>query len=197
MRIALVLLLWIATPLVARAQAEEALPPIPPPPPAAPAPPPAPAEEELGMQLGVSAILGFGTPVGFGGVEVDVSPIPELSIAIGAGLGGLPGDGAPQLGTMMRLAPWRDVYAGLGSSMGRYGAHDLISGGTRYRWERAYWLNAELGWFAQAQDGLFGRVFLGFSRVLNPGACDGYCEMGNRDEVLPFLGGSIGYHFEP
>lgn len=167
--------------------------------------------------IGVEAQVGLGTPLGFGGVGVDLNLLEPLSLNAGVGVGS---DG-PQLALMGR-ARWTpnsaaaaSGYTGLGASVGPYLAGpdcDAVvcdSGAElpREQWDAAVWANLELGveQLVGAEHSVSFRGYVGLGRLLNPGGSElstDYCAAGSpcggfngipMQPWLIYVGMAVGY----
>jgi hypothetical protein len=174
-------------------------------------------------RFALHAITGLGTPVGYLGVVAEYSPIPVISLGVGAGLGG---------GTETNECDARDIHVCSGPFKDRVQVAAsayvrpvrrgqvamLIGGGFNaggYSWDeftdqpshkttaRAYWANIELGVERRSNAGLVVRGFIGYSQMLNPDSLEcvqtginpGHCEEEHQDDgdQLIYLGGSLGF----
>lgn len=130
---------------------------------------PAPASAD--PHVAVSGTLGIATPVGEAGIELEARLARWLSLSAGVGLGA----SGPQLATMVRLGmPATDsttVQVGFGLSEGAYTWTELtFDEPAKKTWERAYWMNAELGLAYRFDDGRSNwslRTFGGIGKVIN------------------------------
>ena len=120
--------------------------------------------------LAIEGHLGIGTPTGFAGLALDLTPHPQISIEVGAGRGLY----ALQLAAMARVRPFF-ISAGLAPGIGAG-----VSGGdtgtlnvqdTRdLRFEKAIWVNGEL--FLELRRGRFHlRPYAGVARRVHHSGC--------------------------
>jgi len=122
--------------------------------------------------------LGLGTPLGFAGVALDVTPVPWMSLNLGVGAGGA---GAQYAGmARVGLAP-APVTGGIGAgvSAGQYEwsnqpkaiyghfSADLHMPSITREWNLAIWGNGEV--FVEGRSGgrFQWRVYIGLGRLLN------------------------------
>lgn len=169
-------------------------------------------EEVWERHFAVMGIVGFGTPVGYSGLEVEYSPAPLLALSLGAGLGSgtestdcLPSGHVGvcegpladrvQTAAMGRLRVLRNRNAalafGAGASMGGYSWDELTTDAPAHKSsERAFWLNLEFGGEYRSLSGFSARGFAGYGRMLNPAALDcidtgvnsGHCEADHQGD---------------
>jgi len=154
--------------------------------------------------VSVSATFGIATPLGEAGLELDAHLTDWLSVSAGVGLGA----SGPQLAAMPRLSmpinKAARVYFGVGASEGRYTWNELtFDEPAKKSWDRAYWLNGELGFERRMADGTSAwttRVFAGVGKVLNDQdfTCnDEHCMVDHQGDGASqkYVGMSIGYAF--
>jgi hypothetical protein len=142
--------------------------------------PPARASEADGTarwahSIAVDGVVGLGTPVGFGGVDVEYTPVPWLTLSAGLGANA---EGAQEaLGARLRGIPRPGVAMafGVGASTGPYATVEPLIAffddpQQHYRWTRAYWLNVDFSIERRWDNGLEMRWFLGLASLLNSSA---------------------------
>jgi len=148
--------------------------------------------------------LGLGTPLGFAGVALDVTPVPWMSLNIGVGQGAAGGQYAGM--ARVRLAP-APVTGGIGAgvSAGRYRWTNQCSAldgpcsallqlpAINRLWNPAIWGNVEA--FLEGRSGgrFQWRVYIGLGRLLNASSstCTWQSLDGQRPtgcDGTPFLG---------
>jgi hypothetical protein len=162
--------------------------------------------------VAVSVVVGFGTPLGWRGLEAQVDVLPWLVLSGGAGQG--LSSGSPQVAGMARLrwpirTPTGEVAftGGYGISRGEFvwtpfclgfDAGDSSNCGAR-KSGMLWWHNAELAF--EFRSGylplpFIARVFAGVGKPGNPGAltCEGNCPRDPEEGTgaLPFVGVSFG-----
>jgi hypothetical protein len=133
-------------------------------------------------RVGAELSLGVGTPLGFGGAALDLTPIPYLTLSGGFGFARnitCDGSNGPQIAFMPRArAPIGPIAIafGAGLSLGSYAyqpscpfEQDAVR-----QWDTAYWYNMEGSLEYRMPSGVQFRVFLGKSLLLNGG--DYRCE---------------------
>jgi hypothetical protein len=176
-----------------------------------------PADSPWNRKFSLDAMAGLGTPVGFGGVVVGVTPVPWFTIEVGGGASG----SGPQGALMLRARqPEGEVRVGFaaGASVGPYQSTKTIdlfdTSLNRFTWDVAVWLNAELSIEKRWATGLEVRGFLGAGAVMNsPNSCvhhdaeagtgeDHPCDSGTSADglfttVVPYIGVAVGYAFGP
>jgi hypothetical protein len=154
------------------------------------------AEPEVWSRLlAVYLTAGFGTPVGYGGLELEVSPHPVVAVAVGIGIGSGTATLCPWPGTatgvvcdgpfsdrvqyalMTRLRPLRGetvaLLVGAGVSAGGYSWDELNTDGPTHKSaDHAVWVNGEVGVEYRAPIGFEARGFAGFAHMLNPGTLE-------------------------
>jgi hypothetical protein len=128
----------------------------------------APAEPAFSPHLSVTATLGVATPLGELGIELDGHLAKWLSLSAGVGAS----TSGPQLAAMARAhLPIGEQWAmsfGAGASEGKYEWTELVfDEPAKKTWDRAYWLNAELGFERTIYDVNTFRAFFGIGQVLN------------------------------
>lgn len=141
--------------------------------------------------LAVMAEVGFGTPVGYYGLNVETAPVPGFVLSAGAGFGSgtyCKGDFVPPRYAGVCASFTRDLQVALlGRARVLRSGHDALSigGGFSeggYTWvelttdEPAYktsalaqWLDAEISWEHRAAGGFSTRLFTGYAWMLDPG----------------------------
>jgi hypothetical protein len=149
-----------------------------------PGPPEAHSRTLTHGKLAIMAHIGLGTPYGGLGAALDFVPHENLGIEAGLGTNLI----GPQfaLTPRLRLSLRRQRYftIGTGASTGKFEARngmDGLLGAMRImesmghsshstkRWSRAYFWNFELGLETRSARSIFvTRLYLGYSRVLNP-----------------------------
>jgi hypothetical protein len=165
--------------------------------------------------------LGIATPLGLGGVMLEVAPVRWVSLGCGIGTNVV----GVEVACMSRVRAFvraeRAFNLGVGVSGGsymqskptRYGALAPLLGAmdsmgespwpSEYYWERALWLNAELGYESRHQSGGSFRVYIGLGKLLNPadatpdpsGPDPGQHRKFERWDALPYAGVAWGYAF--
>jgi uncharacterized protein YfiM (DUF2279 family) len=146
---------------------------------------------------------GVGTPLGFGGLSLDIAPARwfVLSGGLGAGKGGM------QEAAMARFrAPMGHFAFSLGGGMstGAYDAADPF-GDSNWHWKRAFWANGEASIEFRDHTGVELRAYVGWAHLANAVA-DG-CETGNGRTCsnaagglfatsFPYAGFAAGYAFD-
>ena len=160
--------------------------------------------------------LGLGTPLGFAGVALDVTPMSWVSLNLGVGQGA---DGAQYAGmARVRLAP-TPVTGGIGAGVSA-GQHQWNNQCKVYYgpcsamlrlpditrvWNPAIWGNVEAFLEGRAAGGFQWRVYIGLGRILNGGASqctwrsiDGQRPSGcDGNPFLGYVGTALGYSFSP
>ena len=170
---------------------------------------PAHASEPAFVAAEAQAGLG-GAPLGMLGLALDVSPLPALAVNGGVGLGFTGIQLAASARGRLRLR--EDLFAsgGLGYSTGPFLREDafedyLLAESPAKKYDRAHWLNAELGIEHHRESGWHFRGFVGVGTLLNPR--DASCDHGNSSAdaacereiaqtdllLLPYVGGAIGF----
>jgi hypothetical protein len=167
------------------AHAEEAAPPASPPTP----------------HLVFSGVLGVAMPLGEAGFELEAQLTRWFGVSGGVGVS----RSGPQLAMMARArVPVNDaagVYFGVGGSLGRYEWIELVfDDAAKKTWERAYWLNGEVGVERAFYEKWRFRFFGGIGRVVNDNAytCnDEHCMNDHVDDgkSQKYLGLSLGCAF--
>mgnify|MGYP001582913970 CR=1 FL=1 len=185
---------------------------------------PAHAEPGLVRGLGIEAYGGFATPLGLGGLSIDVAPLPRLVLAIGGGLDVPMNAHGAQVAAMSRFhlyerrtlkgGAWA-FAAGLGAAIGRrevdhVGAYQRGHAYLLKRWERGVRATAELSLEHTWRSGIRLRGFAGVALTINEDEFDCFyvgetyeriCKSAERDSVGdagaigPFLGDAIGYDY--
>jgi hypothetical protein len=150
------------------------------------------AEEIWARPFAVHAMLGLGTPLGFGGLVVEYSPAPLVAVGLGIGLGygTLNSDCREARGSGICSGPFADrvqvavlsrlrvlrrghkaLFLGGGFNGGGYSWTELTTDQPAHKTaDRAYWANAEIGLERRTRSGLSVAGFIGYSQMLNPGA---------------------------
>lgn len=169
-------------------------------------------EEVWERHFAVMGIVGFGTPVGQAGVEVEFSPAPFLALSLGAGFGSgtentdclPPGHIGVCRGPLrdrvqtaamgrLRVLRGRDsaLALGAGASTGGYSWNEFtMDAPARKTADRAFWLNLEIGGEYRSPSGFSARGFAGYGRMLNPaalkcldtGVSSGHCEADHQGD---------------
>jgi len=149
-------------------------------------------------------MLGIATPLGFVGAELEARLARWLSVSAGVGLAASGVQGAVMARPAIPIGDDANVYLGLGASAGRWVWFEFPPDEAQKTWNIAYWANAELGvWYRYRSPAWSGRLFLGYSRILNR---DGYectqevehcMEAHTRDgENLIYVGYSVARSFD-
>ncbi len=149
---------------------------------------------------------GVGTPLGFGGMSIDLAPVRWFVVSggLGAGKGGM------QEAAMARFrAPMGHFAFSLGGGMstGAYDASDTnpFGAGENWHWKRAFWANGEASIEFRDHTGVELRAYVGWAHLANPVA-DG-CETGGGRTCsnaaggllvtsFPYAGLAAGYAFD-
>lgn len=129
---------------------------------------PSTAAAQTSPHLAVSGTLGIATPVGILGLELEAHVARWFSLSAGAGLAA----SGPQVAAMARAGvplATATLYGGLGASEGRWVWNELVfeDDAAQKTWNRAYWLNAEVGVAFAFTPTWGGRAFAGASWVIN------------------------------
>jgi hypothetical protein len=141
---------------------------------------------------------GMGTPLGYLGASVVVSPIDALGLHGGAGLGqqGL----QIEAGVRVRLRLSRDAFLapGVSWSTGSYAAYESNREGTAFYWDRAHFVNGALaGEFLVER--VLARVFVGFGVAYGRPVSfaqdcpESGCQPTFDDRSLVFVGVALSY----
>jgi hypothetical protein len=135
----------------------------------------------------------FGAPAGTFAIELEASPRPWLSLSLGTGSA----TGGTQVAGMARLRNAVGPLAGgvgAGLSTGPY-EEWFVLWEPPARAEDVVWSNAELFAEVRGESGLQVRLYLGYSRQLDPGVCVGDCSEDLLPSAMPYLGSALGYAF--
>jgi hypothetical protein len=170
---------------------------------------PARATEPKPIAVEGQAGLG-GAPLGTLGIALDLSPLPELAVNGGVGLGFTGIQFAASGRGRLRLGEDLLSSAGLGYSKGPFlrenSLEDYVLGESpAKKYDDARWLNFELGIEHHLESGWHFRGFGGVGVLLNPRSA--HCDHPNssaadacqreidRTEwlLLPYIGGAIGF----
>jgi hypothetical protein len=122
--------------------------------------------------IAIDGTVGLGTPLGFGGGWLEVTPVPWVTAAVGVGASSMGMQEA--VGARLR-APLRNgmaVAVGGGVSAGPYETVDPLLSWfddpwNTYTWKRAYWTDLELSFERRWAKGLELRGYFGFSGLLS------------------------------
>ena len=149
----------------------------------------------------IYAQLGLGTPLGWGGVEIEQTLASFLAVSAGAGMG----FAGPQIAAMPRLRFGHQNQAatfGLGASYGSYSWDDncTLDCNPTVRRGTVAWGNVEAGFEQRSQSGLSIRLFAGYGHVIAGSltcTTGTFCDIENRDDgrSLVYLGGAAGWAF--
>lgn len=147
----------------------------------------------------VYAQLGLGTPLGWGGVELEQTVTSFLALSAGAGMG----FAGPQVAFMPRLRLGNRDSAGvfgIGVSYGNYRRTEtcLFDCAPTYFDGKVAWANIEGGVEHRWNAGLTLRVFVGLGHVVaGQLSCTGDSCTTYREQVrtLPYVGAALGWSF--
>jgi hypothetical protein len=159
--------------------------------------------------LAVTGHFSIGGPIGTFGLELEWTPHPAFSVALGIGYSG---SGPQAMGRVGLQATEGLVAVGFGV-VGAVGPAELSYPGPlhfdfdyegpsyRRRWDIATWIGGELHVAIRAPGGFTVRMYLGYTSNANPG--DGVCTAGLPSDVqeceqqgtpaFPYTGVGIGY----
>ena len=171
-----------------------------------PAPPDSPAPPE---PIAAFVVAGAGAPLGYSGVELQVSPARWMSAAAGVGMG----VSGFQVGGMLRgwIAPPGNeggTYLGAGLSYGRHTWRELCIVDNHCSARKSgnlLWENTEIGYeFRSPNRRFLMRVFGGVAMVLRGSLrCEAFQEehcrtahAGDGTSWLPYLGAAWGAAFQ-
>jgi hypothetical protein len=147
--------------------------------------------------------VGIGTPIGFGGLGVEVAPIRWFGIDAGIGGGVFGVEGA--FGLRARYVREQMAFGvGVGPSVGGYGASVEPAIDFGPDWEKIYdyiwWSNADV-FVERRGDGILGwKVFFGLGHPtwMGPSSCTGatttdvaQCQDWTPPDFLPYVGFSL------
>ncbi len=166
--------------------------------------PPAFTPDAWDETLALTGNIGFGTPVGFAGAQVDYSVASFLSFDAGVGLGrGL------QVAGSVRVRPLRGNVTALGMGLGlSMGNSDLVDPSIAhpesritYEYRPGYFINFDVFVEHRWASRFVMREFLGYGRILNAhpdNVCpeSDTCRSGAASKGLPgtpYLGMAFGY----
>ena len=154
---------------------------------------------------------GLGTPLGFGGVAMELTPVRYVSLVGGVGVGKT---GAQVAGMLRLRAPIGRVGIEVGTGISR-GAYDGPAGGTfcfdsgcpTYHYDAAKWLNLEFALdYNSVASRMYFRFFGGVGYLLNPTDCSysdrtkliGDCSAAPwlENERVPYLGLALGFRLK-
>lgn len=142
----------------------------------------------------------IGSPIGFGGVTLEVSPASWLSLGGGAGAG----VSGPQVALFGRARPWSGRHlalaVGTGLSTGKYhpfcpagiDTKDCLRGMDPFL---VGWGNVDAGLDARFDSGIVFRAYLGASVPFYEGGACRKVDCGKAVTPLPYVGASFGYAF--
>jgi hypothetical protein len=138
--------------------------------------------------IAVEGHMGFGTPLGFAGAAIDLSPSRWFGGGVGIGAGAA----GPQAAAMARfripLAEGLAFGLGGGLSGGNYEWKEggvfsvFVDNPSSKTWKPAYWANADLAIEGRLESGFTIRGYLGRAAVINPS--DGKCGAASASDLL-------------
>jgi hypothetical protein len=138
--------------------------------------------------------LALAAPAGSLAAELERNLVPWLSASIGAGFA----LGGPQVAGMLRLRlPWaRGRALGIGGGASRGSYEDISFGiGAPNRRRGVTWGNAEAFLDGRSRDGLYARVYLGYSVMLHRGTPTQGDDFVYLPTKLPYVGVAGGVCF--
>ncbi len=139
--------------------------------------------------------LGLASPIGVG-VAADYAPTSWLSVGAGVGRNSVATQVAVGARARVWSSPARAMFVGVAGSGG--GWSEPTPDDVTRSFDRAYWLNAEVGVEGRGA-WLSGRAFFGVGSLLNRDdwTCSGAtgCDDDVESSVLPYFGFAVGFAF--